>query len=93
MKSLIRFGRRMFLTGAAIAGTTMGLSLPAAALPENVIIQKLDQVLDLDFLNARPRFGDHACGVLLEFFHIARVLFFVRLKIVRSVGNEMILCY
>lgn len=44
MKSLMRFGRRLFLAGAAIAGTTMGLSLPAAALPENVIIQKLETV-------------------------------------------------
>lgn len=44
MKSFMRFGRRLFLAGAAIAGTTMGLNLPAAALPEDVVIQKLETV-------------------------------------------------
>lgn len=44
MKSLVRFGHRMLLTGAAIAGTTMGLNLPAWALPEEVILQKLETV-------------------------------------------------
>ncbi len=44
MKSLVRFGHRMLLAGAAIAGTTMGLTLPAWALPEDVILQKLETV-------------------------------------------------
>ncbi|OKH11610.1 Tic22 family protein [[Limnothrix rosea] IAM M-220] len=44
MKSLVRFGHRMLLAGAAIAGTTMGLNLPAWALPEEVILQKLETV-------------------------------------------------
>ncbi|AFY39121.1 hypothetical protein Lepto7376_2869 [[Leptolyngbya] sp. PCC 7376] len=44
MKSLVRFGRQMLFAGAAIAGTTIGLSLPAAALPEEMILQKLEAV-------------------------------------------------
>jgi hypothetical protein len=44
MKSLVRFGRRMLLVGAAIAGTTMGIGLPALALPEATVLKKLAPV-------------------------------------------------
>jgi Tic22-like family len=44
MKSLVRFGRQMLLVGAAIAGTTMGIGLPALALPEATVLKKLAPV-------------------------------------------------
>ena len=44
MKSLVRFCSRMFFTGAALAGTTLGLASPARALPEATIKEKLQTV-------------------------------------------------
>lgn len=44
MKSLVRLGRRVLLIGAAIAGTTVGIGLPAFALPEATVLKKLETV-------------------------------------------------
>lgn len=42
--SLVRLGRQMLVAGAAIAGTTLGLGLPAWALPEATVMEKLSTI-------------------------------------------------
>lgn len=45
MNSIIRLGRQVLLVGAAIAGSTLGMgTLPALALPEAEVIEKLQPI-------------------------------------------------
>lgn len=45
MNSIVRLGRQVLLVGAAIAGSTLGLgTLPALALPEAEVIEKLQPI-------------------------------------------------